>query len=113
MPHFDRTREVYFRNLARNFCYQVQFEYAGRLNLGKFAYHRVAQPEQRYSYGLVCTYFSNVSDINYATFRKMFFLSSRKCGFLVKTADYMIITVPQVKYISRNNCLHYDVRPLQ
>ena len=36
------------------------------LNLDKIAYLRVAQPQRRYSSGLVCTYFYNVSDTNYA-----------------------------------------------
>jgi len=47
---------VYFPNLARHFAYQAQIEYAGRLNLDKFAYHHVAQPQRRYSSRLVCTY---------------------------------------------------------
>ena len=38
-------RKVYFHNLARYCCYQVQIEYAGCLNLDKIAYHRVAQPQ--------------------------------------------------------------------
>ena len=38
------------------------------LYLDKIAYLRVAQRQRRYSSGLVCTYFYNVSDTNYATF---------------------------------------------
>jgi len=49
--------------------YQAQFEYAGHLNLDKIAYHLVAQPQRRYSSRLLCTFISNVSDTNYATFR--------------------------------------------
>jgi len=59
---------VYFPNLARHFPYHAHIEYAGPLNLDKIAYLRVAQPQRRYSSVLVCTYFYNVSDTNYATF---------------------------------------------
>jgi len=59
---------VYFQHFARHFPYQAQMEYAGPLNLDKIAYLRVAQRQRRYSSGLVCTYFYNVSYTNYAIF---------------------------------------------
>jgi len=59
---------VHFPNLERHFPYRTHIEYAGPLNLDKIANLRVAQPQRRYSSGLVCIYFYNVSYINYATF---------------------------------------------
>ena len=59
----------YFPNFSRHFAYQAQIEIAASLNLDKISYNRSAQPQRRCSSGLVCTYFSNVSDTNYATFR--------------------------------------------